>query len=47
MTNEFYNEIYYEAEKTLLGEIEKEKSFFSLRTFMKLMTLNSIAQKLK
>lgn len=38
--------LYYEAEKAILSEIAKEKSLFSFRTIIKLITANSIARKL-
>ena len=37
--------MYYEAQEALLSEIEKEKSLFSFRTFIRLITANSIARK--
>ena len=42
MTSE---KMYYEAEEVLLSEIAKEKSFFSFRTIIKLIAVNSIARK--
>ena len=43
MTNE---KMYYEAEAAVLSEIAKEKSLFSFRTIIRLITANSIARKL-
>lgn len=37
--------MYYEAEEAMLNEIAKEKSIFSFRTIIKLLTANSIARK--
>ena len=37
--------MYYEAEEVMLDEIAKEKSIFSFRTIIKLLTANSIARK--
>ncbi len=37
--------MYYEATKAVIGEIEKEKTLFSFRTIIKLITANSIARK--
>lgn len=42
MSNE---KMYYEAEEAILSEIAKEKSLFSFRTFIRLITVNSIARK--
>ena len=42
MTNE---KMYYEAETAVLSEIAKEKSLFSFRTIIRLITANSIARK--
>lgn len=39
--------IYYEAEKKILGEIENEKHIFSFRSLIKLITANSIGSKLR
>ena len=39
------NKMYYEATEAIIGEIEKEKTFFSFRTIVKLFTANSIASK--
>ena len=43
MSNE---KMYYEAQEVLLDEIAKEKSLFSFRTIIKLITANSISRKL-
>lgn len=42
MSNE---KMYYEAQEVLLSEIAKEKSLFSFRTIIKLLTANAIARK--
>ena len=42
MTSE---KMYYEAEAAVLSEIAKEKSLFSFRTFIRLITANSISRK--
>ncbi len=39
------NKMYYEATEALIGEIEKEKTFFSFRTIVKLLTANSLVRK--
>lgn len=36
--------LYYEAQEAILSEIEKEKSLFSFRTIIKLLTVNAIAR---
>lgn len=36
--------LYYEAQEAILSEIEKEKSLFSFRTIIKLLTANAIAR---
>ncbi len=36
--------LYYEAQELILSEIEKEKSLFSFRTIIKLLTANAIAR---
>ncbi len=41
MSNE---KMYYEAQEVLLSEIAKEKSLFSFRTIIKLLTANAIAR---
>lgn len=38
--------MYYEAEEAILSEIAKEKSLFSFRNFIRLITVSSIARKL-
>ena len=43
MSNE---KMYYEAQEVLLSEIAKEKSLFSFRTIIKLLTANAIARNL-
>ena len=42
MTSE---KMYYEAEAAVLSEIAKEKSLFSFRTIIRLITASSIARK--
>lgn len=37
--------MYYEAATAMIGEIEKEKSLFSFRTIIKLITASSLASK--
>ncbi len=37
--------MYYEATEAMIGEIEKEKSLFSFRTIIKLITANALASK--
>ena len=37
--------MYYEAQEVLLSEIAKEKSLFSFRTIVKLLTANSLVRK--
>ena len=39
------NKMYYEATQAIIGEIEKEKTFFSFRNIVKLFVANSIANK--
>ncbi len=39
-------EMYYEAEKAILSEIEKEKSLFSFRTIIRLITASAISSKI-
>lgn len=47
MNNMSERNIYFEAEKKLLDEIENEKHIFSFRSLIRLITANSIASKLR
>ncbi len=38
--------IYYEAQESIINEIAKEKSLFSFRSIVKLLTATAIAKKL-